>query len=59
MIDKNVLAFTGLFTDDVIRKQVESFADNHGVAIEYLTDEPMFDVGSIIPFVEIKDRETP
>ena len=54
MIDKNVLAFTGVFNDTSIRNNVETFLSKYGVYAEYLTDKPMFDVGSIIPYVEIK-----
>ena len=52
MIDKNILAFTGVFTDTKIKSQVESFADKYGVKTVYLTNNPMFDVGSIIPMTE-------
>ncbi len=53
MIDKNVLAFTGFFSDTDTRTKVETFLSKYGVKAEYLTDKPMFDVGSIIPFMEI------
>ncbi len=57
MIDKNVLAFTGVFTDTDIKNKVETFSAKHGVRIEYLTNKPMFDVGSIIPIIELSERE--
>ncbi len=57
MIDRNILAFTGIFTDPNTKNAVEAFSGKHGVGIVYLTDEPMFDVGSIIPFIENNGRE--
>jgi len=55
MIAKNVLAFTGIFTDEHTKNVVETFLSKYGVRADYLTDKPMFDVGSIIPILEYSE----
>ena len=58
MIERNILAFMGVFPDNDIKNTVEAFTNKHGVSIKYLTEKPMFDVGSIIPFIEYSKGTT-
>lgn len=51
-INRNEMAFTGTINNSNERKRIESFLDNRGVQAVYLTDEPIFDIGSAIPIVE-------
>ena len=46
------MAFTGTINNSNERKRIERFLDDRGVQAVYLTDEPIFDIGSAIPTVE-------
>ena len=48
----NLLAFTGRIYDDLIRNKIENFCSLHNVQCVYLSDEKIYDVGSIIPITE-------
>ncbi len=48
----NLLAFTGRIYDDLIRNEIENFCSLHNVQWVYLSDEKIYDVGSIIPITE-------
>ncbi|PKM73787.1 MAG: hypothetical protein CVU91_01680 [Firmicutes bacterium HGW-Firmicutes-16] len=47
------LAFTGRLDRHPDKPRVEEFLSKHGIFPVYLTDKPVFDVGSIIPIIEI------
>ena len=49
LIDKNVLAFTGRLDSLSFEKPIQEFCKKHNVQIVELTDEPMFDIGGILP----------
>lgn len=46
------IVFTGSLDDHPDRVSIESFASDHGVKIEYLTNTQIFDIGSAIPLTE-------
>ncbi len=48
----DILAFTGYITDSSVRKRIEDFCSLYGVKCVYLSDEKIYDVGSIIPIAE-------
>lgn len=51
-LGRNLLAFTGRIYDDLIRNKIENFCLLHNVQCVYLSDEKIYDVGSIIPITE-------
>ena len=51
-LGRNLLAFTGRIYDDFIRNKIENFCSLHNVQCVYLSDEKIYDVGSIIPITE-------
>lgn len=51
-ISRNKMAFTGVITDKRERSRIERFLNERGIAPVYLTDAPIFDIGSAIPITE-------
>ncbi len=51
-IRKSELAFTGAIEDTNIKYKIESFLSERGIKPIYLTDKPIFDIGSAIPLTE-------
>lgn len=51
-ISKSELAFTGAIEDTNIKSKIESFLSERGIKPIYLTDKPIFDIGSAIPLTE-------
>ncbi len=51
-ISKSELAFTGAIEDTNIKNKIESFLSERGIKPTYLTDKPIFDIGSAIPLTE-------
>lgn len=51
-ISRNELAFTGVINDKSERFRIERFLNKRGINAVYLTDEPLFDIGSAIPIIE-------
>lgn len=51
-ISRNEMAFTGVISNAAERSRIESFLNERGVSAVYLTDEPLFDIGSAIPIIE-------
>lgn len=51
-ISRNKMAFTGVITDEHERSRIERFLNERGIAPVYLTDAPIFDIGSAIPITE-------
>ena len=49
LIDKNVLAFTGRLDSLNFEKPIRDFAEKHGVQIVELTQNPVIDIGGILP----------
>ena len=49
LIDKDVLAFTGRLDSLDFEKPIRDFLDKHGVRIVELTQNPMLDIGGILP----------
>ncbi len=47
------LAFTGSLDKHPDGSKIEDFLLKHGICPVYLTDKPIFDVGSVIPILEI------
>lgn len=48
----DILAFTGRLTQHPDKALILDFIKKHGVSAVYLTDKPVFDVGSVIPVIE-------
>ncbi len=46
------LAFTGKIIDTIIESKIESFLSKRNIDPIYLTDTPIFDIGSAIPLTE-------
>ncbi len=51
-ISADEMAFTGVINDDAERSRIEHFLNERGVAAVYLTEIPLFDIGSAIPIIE-------
>ena len=51
-ISRSKIAFTGVITDNRERSRIEHFLNERGIAPVYLTDVPIFDIGSAIPITE-------
>lgn len=51
-ISRNEMAFTGAINDPDESSRIECFLNERGIAAVYLTDEPLFDIGSAIPIIE-------
>ena len=51
-ISRNKMAFTGVITDASERSRIERFLNERGIAPVYLTNAPIFDIGSAIPIIE-------
>ena len=49
----DIIAFTGRLTRHPDKALILDFLKKHGVSAVYLTDKPVFDVGSVIPVIEI------
>lgn len=52
-INRNEMAFTGIINDNTERHRIERFLNERGVCAVYLTNEPLFDIGSAIPITEV------
>jgi hypothetical protein len=46
------LAFTGILSNHPDRNAIEGFLNLHGIKPVFLTDKPIFDVGSVLPIAE-------
>ena len=51
-ISRNKMAFTGVIADVCERSRIERFLNERDIAPVYLTNAPMFDIGSAIPITE-------
>ena len=51
-ISETDLAFTGKIADTIIESKIESFLSKRNINPIYLTDSPIFDIGSAIPLTE-------
>lgn len=51
-ISNDTLAFTGSIDDLSVKKRIEGFCTVHGVECVYLSDEQIYDVGSLLPITE-------
>lgn len=51
-ISRNEMAFTGVINNASEKSRIEHFLNERGVSAVYLTDEPLFDIGSAIPIIE-------
>ena len=51
-ISVHELAFTGIIENKIIKKEIEDFLNERHIKAIYLTDKPIFDVGSAIPLTE-------
>lgn len=51
-INKNTIAFTGLLDNHPDKQRIIDFLSLHNVDALYLTDRPIFDIGSAIPILE-------
>lgn len=51
-ISANELAFTGVIENYIIKGQIERFLNERNIKPVYLTDKPIFDIGSAIPLTE-------
>ena len=51
-ISANELAFTGVIENYIIKEQIERFLSERNIKPVYLTDKPIFDIGSAIPLTE-------
>lgn len=51
-LSSDTLAFTGTFDAHPDKMRILDFIASHGVNALYLTDEPIFDIGSAIPLTE-------
>lgn len=52
-VNKNEMAFTGIINDSTERWRIEFFLNERGVRAVYLTNKPLFDIGSAIPITEV------
>jgi len=52
-IAPNKLAFSGVLNDHPNKAEIEIFVELHGITPVYLTDKPIFDIGSFIPILEL------
>lgn len=52
MLDKNLLAFTGKLKSHSDAELIISFLNKHRIKYIELTDEPLVDIGGIIPLIE-------
>ena len=52
-INRNEMAFTGVINDKAERRRIERFLNERGIYAVYLTDGPLFDIGSAIPITEM------
>ena len=52
-INRNEMAFTGVINDKAERRRIERFLNERGIYAVYLTDGPLFDIGSSIPITEM------
>lgn len=51
-ISVHELAFTGIIENKIIKKEIEDFLNERHIKAIYLTDKPIFDIGSAIPLTE-------
>ncbi len=51
--DAETVAFTGKINDKLIANKIFNFIESKNLKYEFMTDLPIFDVGSIIPIKEI------
>lgn len=51
-ISEQELAFTGVIENTIIKEQIERFLNKRNIKAIYLTDKPIFDIGSAIPLTE-------
>lgn len=51
-LSRGTLAFTGCIKDLSVKDKIESFCAGHGVECVYLSDEQIYDVGSLLPIAE-------
>lgn len=51
-LSRETLAFTGRLNGHPDRDAILSFLDSRGVRSTYLTDRPLFDIGSGLPITE-------
>ena len=54
-LSRNELAFTGQLNNHPDKARIESFLELNDVKPVYLTDDPIFDIGSAIPVIELYD----
>ena len=47
------LAFTGTLNSNPNKTEIEEFLELHGITAIYLTDKPIFDIGSVIPITQL------
>lgn len=52
MLDKNLLAFTGKLKSHSDAERIISFLNKHHINYIELSDEPLIDIGGIIPLIE-------
>ncbi len=55
-LSNDILAFTGKINGHKNYKNIKSFLHNHGVYISELSNKPLLDIGSIIPFKEATEK---
>ena len=51
-LSKDKLAFTGVLDKCSDKERIEEFLAFHGIRTVYLTNRPLFDIGSIVPLTE-------
>jgi len=51
-LSSDIMAFTGTLEKHPDKQKIEEFLKRHGISPVYLTERPVFDAGSIIPFCE-------
>ena len=51
-ISSDIIAFTGNLNSHPSKSDIECFLRLHGVTPIYLTDRPIFDIGSVVPVTE-------
>lgn len=51
-ISRSKLAFTGTLDKHTSKKEILNFLENHQVEPVFLTEKPIFDIGSGIPIIE-------
>ena len=51
-LSQDMLAFTGTLDEHPDKFKINDFLKKHGVIPVYLTERPIFDVGSIVPIIE-------